>query len=142
MFDAPMARFELYVNGRKLKPRRFTRLDALVCNAGILPIASVSMARAVKEFLKDPAGVVTKGAGIVQKVGDMTKDGHYGETFAANLLGHFGLLRELEDLLATTAEKLSKEVESSVMGSRVIWLSSTTADQEYFDTNDIQCLRG
>ncbi|KAJ3224421.1 hypothetical protein HDU81_008561 [Chytriomyces hyalinus] len=123
--------------------QRFSRLDALVLNAGMMPVLGLSVLASIRVFLTSPAGVVTKtGDTIIQRRGDLTKDGlDLGEVFAANFFGHFALVRELEDLLAQTSELLKLESKDSV-GSRVVWMTSTTAEEKYFDADDYMCLKG
>ena len=73
-------------------------------------------------------------------MGGKTADG-LGEAFVANALGHFGMLRELEDLLAKTVVAERREGRGGFY-SRVLWTSSTTAVPEFLDEDDLQCMKG
>ena len=120
---------------------RFPRLDALILNAGVLPVESISIARGIVAFFKSPSNVAKTAADIiVQKVGERTSDNKFGEVFAANVLGHYGLVHELQDVMALTATFESKS--SRGYAPRVFWTTSTTASQKYFNPNDPQCLEG
>ncbi|KAJ1568090.1 hypothetical protein HK405_003677, partial [Cladochytrium tenue] len=80
---------------------------------------------------------------IVQAVGARTRDGRYGEVFAANLLGHYIMLRELEPLLARVAQMAPALHEPPARSmARVIWTGSTSATQSFFNEDDFQCLEG
>jgi hypothetical protein len=65
-----------------------------------------------------------------QTLGKKNEEG-LGLTFAANVFGHYNLLKKLVDCL-----------EKSKLGARVIWCSSTTAAPEFFNIEDYQCLKG
>ncbi|KAJ3028661.1 UNVERIFIED_CONTAM: hypothetical protein HDU68_001144 [Siphonaria sp. JEL0065] len=131
---------------------RFTRIDSLIFNAGMLPVHHVAYWHAIKAAIKNPSqfSKIAGGEAIVQRVGDVTKDAfQFGETFAANFLGHYILLRELESVLEGTA-RLIKGEKGGLSGSgsikedgpRVVWTTSDTADRELFDESDPQCLKG
>ncbi|KAJ3115091.1 hypothetical protein HDU96_001203 [Phlyctochytrium bullatum] len=115
---------------------RFPRIDALVCNAGVIPVKSVSMANGVYNFFVNPTELAkTTGEVLVQRKGVLTQDGQYGLAFAANTLGHYILLKELEGLL----EESGKTVRNGV---KIVWMTSVTVADEYFDLEDLQGVKG
>ncbi|KAJ3035091.1 hypothetical protein HDV00_004313 [Rhizophlyctis rosea] len=111
--------------------QRFKRLDSLVLNAGILPLSHISYWEGLKETLTSPAHLARTGGMkvMIQYRGQVNAEG-MGETFAANVFGHYILVKELVDSLAASGN------------GRIIWFSSTTADPEFFDEEDYQCLKG
>ncbi|KAJ3171946.1 hypothetical protein HK101_011199 [Irineochytrium annulatum] len=122
---------------------RFQRLDALIFNAGVMPVESISILAGTIAFIKSPTNIAkSTGDVIIQRKGVMTADGKYGEAFAANTLGHFGVVRELEGLLADTAKALEAADGGGPRGARVIWITSVTAEERFFDINDAQCAKG
>ncbi|KAI8824215.1 uncharacterized protein EV422DRAFT_519300 [Fimicolochytrium jonesii] len=110
--------------------RRFSRLDALLLNAGILPCSHINIRRGVKNLLTRPSYVAKTGGDFFsQYLGDVTADG-LGTVFAANVFGHYVMVKQL---LSTLSRSPS---------SRVLWFSSTTADPSFFNPADFQCLKG
>ncbi|ORY40947.1 hypothetical protein BCR33DRAFT_348927 [Rhizoclosmatium globosum] len=109
----------------------------------MIPVESVNIFKAAIALLKDPANIAkTTGEVMVQSIGSTTKDEfQFGEAFAANFLGHYLLLKELEGVLEKTT-KLLKDENRGWEGARVIWLTSDTAEHHMFDPNDIMCLKG
>jgi 17beta-estradiol 17-dehydrogenase/3beta-hydroxysteroid 3-dehydrogenase len=104
----------------------YEHVDTLILNAGIMPVEKIDLLRAVKNLLTRPSYVAkTGGDAIVQRKGLINSDG-LGECFAANVFGHWIMVREL-----------SKLIERSIDG-KVVWFSSTTADPMFFDHNDFQ----
>ncbi|KAI8912403.1 hypothetical protein BC831DRAFT_490930 [Entophlyctis helioformis] len=109
--------------------RRFRRLDFLALNAGIMPVAAIdAVAGAVDLFTRPLVLAKSGGNALVQRAGLVTAEG-LGEVFAANVFGHYLLVRELEDELARSGD------------ARVVWMSSTTADPALFDDSDWQCVK-
>ncbi|KAI8801787.1 hypothetical protein BJ742DRAFT_835537 [Cladochytrium replicatum] len=111
---------------------RFEKIDALVMNAGVLHSEGIRVRWALYQLATRPDHVFRTGGDIViQPVGETTPDsgGTLGEVFAANVLGHYILLREIEDLL------------SAAGGSgKVLFNSSSTPVAESVDLNDFQAL--
>jgi NAD(P)-dependent dehydrogenase (short-subunit alcohol dehydrogenase family) len=122
---------------------RFKRIHALVFNAGVLPVSSLSYWNGTKAFFTDPTNLAKTSADvIVQTVGMKTGDGlGLGEVFVANTLGHFGMLRELESVLEQTVV-LERSEGREAFFAKVLWTSSTTAAPEFLDEADLQCLKG
>ncbi|KAI9332057.1 hypothetical protein BDR26DRAFT_869583 [Obelidium mucronatum] len=122
---------------------RFNRIDSIVFNAGMVPVSHLDIWRGTKAMLRDPTNFAkTTGECIVQKRGGTTKDEFkFGEAFAANFLGHYILLKELEKLLESTSKVLKREG-GGIVGSRVVWTTSDTADHDFFDESDFMCLEG
>ncbi|KAF7665256.1 hypothetical protein LDENG_00149530 [Lucifuga dentata] len=110
---------------------RYSRLDYLYLNAGIMPNPQFD----VKAFFKGlfSSSVITMfatGEGILTQKDGVTPDG-LQEVFATNLFGHFLLVRELEPLLCQTN-----------LTSQVIWTSSSNAHCSAFNLEDIQHQKG
>ncbi|KAJ3308865.1 hypothetical protein HDV04_000745 [Boothiomyces sp. JEL0838] len=110
---------------------RFVVLDYLFLNAGIMPVDRIDLAHGVTKLLTDPGYVARTGGDIiVQEVGKQTPQG-LGQVFAANVFGHYILVKEFTDLLSASG------------AGKVIWCSSTTASETaFFDPEDFQCLHG
>ncbi|TPX71160.1 hypothetical protein SpCBS45565_g01280 [Spizellomyces sp. 'palustris'] len=110
--------------------RRFSRLDYLILNAGILPCDHMNIKEGLKNLVTRPAYVAKTGGDFFsQRQGTVTAEG-LGEVFAANVFGHYIMVKELEE---------------SMRGSpcpRILWFSSTTACPEFFSVGDFQCVRG
>lgn len=117
---------ESVLNACKKVKSTYNHIDLLILNAGIMPVEKIDLRRAIKNLLTRPSYVAkTGGDAIVQRKGLINSDG-LGECFAANVFGHWTMVREL-----------SKLIESSKDG-KVIWFSSTTADPMFFDHKDFQ----
>lgn len=72
---------------------RFNRLDLLYCNAGYYPVLRVDWLKSVYDLIFNAKEVFSTGGDcIIQNVGETTKDG-LGTTFAANVLGHYVMVR-------------------------------------------------
>ncbi|KAJ3268955.1 hypothetical protein HDV01_002065 [Terramyces sp. JEL0728] len=110
---------------------RFVVLDYLFLNAGILPVERIDLFEGVKTLITDPGYVARTGGDIiVQEVGQTTAQG-LGQVFAANVFGHYILVKEFTDLLAASG------------AGKIIWCSSTTASEtSFFSPEDFQCLEG
>ncbi|KAJ3008874.1 UNVERIFIED_CONTAM: hypothetical protein HDU68_002924, partial [Siphonaria sp. JEL0065] len=80
----------------KVIKERYTRIDSLIFNAGMLPVHHVAYWRTIVANLSQFSKIAA-GEAILQRVGDSTKDAfQFGETFAVNFLEHYILLKELE----------------------------------------------
>ncbi|KAI8895197.1 hypothetical protein BC833DRAFT_602162 [Globomyces pollinis-pini] len=109
---------------------KFKRLDYLFLNAGILSRDGVDIMLGFKNLLTRPSYVAKTGGDIIiQPVGEITAEG-FGKSFMCNFFGHFIMVMHLQPLLSATND------------SRIIWCSSTTACPEFFDFDDIQCIKG
>ncbi|KAJ3322241.1 hypothetical protein HDV06_003301 [Boothiomyces sp. JEL0866] len=81
---------------------RFVVLDYLFLNAGILPVERIDLLGGVGKLITDPAYVARTGGDIiVQEVGRQTPEG-LGQVFAANVFGHYILVKEFADLLSAS----------------------------------------
>ncbi|KAJ3295050.1 hypothetical protein HK104_003056 [Borealophlyctis nickersoniae] len=111
--------------------RRFKRLDYLFLNAGIFPVERIDYVRGFVELFTAPKHLAKTGGTsvLVQRQGQVTAEG-LGQVFAANVFGHYIMVKELEDKLAASGS------------GRVIWFSSTTASPTHFSEEDYQCLKG
>lgn len=103
---------------------KFSRLDLLFLNAGIMKVASVRWGMVLKIFSSKGAQILGTGQGVLTHVDHTTADG-LQEVFATNLFGHFIMVRELEDMV-----------------TKVIWTSSQNADASALDLSDIQHRNG
>ncbi|ORX56732.1 NAD(P)-binding protein [Hesseltinella vesiculosa] len=104
---------------------RYSAVSHIFCNAGILSAHGINWYQTFKLALTDPVGLLERSDATKQIVGELNQEG-MGKVFAANVFGHFVMMRELETLLAASGD------------GRVIWTSSITADDTCFDMNDWQ----
>ncbi|KAH9276925.1 hypothetical protein BASA83_000437 [Batrachochytrium salamandrivorans] len=83
---------------------RFHHIDFLILNAGIMPISHTSFSGGAKDLFTRPATLAkTGGDSLVQRMGTVTSEG-LGEVFAANVFGHYIMVRELEDTMAASKD--------------------------------------
>ncbi|KAI8922400.1 hypothetical protein DFJ77DRAFT_506175 [Powellomyces hirtus] len=109
--------------------KRFTRLDALHLNAGILPCTAMDIPTGIRNLITRPSYVAQTGGDFFkQEIGVTTAEG-LSAVFAANVFGHYIMTKEL--------------LSHMTPGARVLWFSSTTASTPaFFDATDYQCLKG
>ncbi|KAL1921411.1 uncharacterized protein VTP21DRAFT_11127 [Calcarisporiella thermophila] len=108
--------------------KRFSRIDYLFCNAGVLPIQKYDWWRATG-LLTHPKEFLSRSEIVVQSVGEMTEEG-LGFAFAANVFGHYLMIRYLEDLMAAAGE------------ARIIWTGSCTTEVDHvYDLEDYQAIK-
>ncbi|XP_062259739.1 3-keto-steroid reductase/17-beta-hydroxysteroid dehydrogenase 7-like [Platichthys flesus] len=110
---------------------RYSRVDFLYLNAGIMPNPQVD----VKAFFKglfstNVVNMFSTAEGILTQQDRVNADG-LQEVFATNLFGHFLLIRELEPLLCEAGHT-----------SRVVWTSSSNARRSAFNIEDLQHRNG
>ncbi|XP_038063963.1 3-keto-steroid reductase/17-beta-hydroxysteroid dehydrogenase 7-like [Patiria miniata] len=110
--------------------RKYSRIDFLYLNAGIMPVTHLNWKHMFKSILTplQLIDMLTTGEGLLNLQDDTTKDG-LKSIFCTNLFGHFVLIQELEDLLCQSQ-------------SRIIWTSSSNADKMHFSLQDIQHKHG
>ncbi|GBC09772.1 hypothetical protein RclHR1_00910022 [Rhizophagus clarus] len=108
--------------------KRFSRIDLIFCNAGILPCSYIDWWVIAKQLVFSPTALLSRTDALVQPVGITTTE-DLGETFACNVFGHYVMIRELENLLIKTKD------------SRIIWTSSCTATKEHFNSEDYQAIK-
>ncbi|KAG0361542.1 hypothetical protein BG005_007961 [Podila minutissima] len=108
---------------------QYTTIDLLFCNAGVLPSAGIRWSKLVTDLFIRPMDLVIRSDVLVQPKQHLTEDG-IGNVLAANVFGHFLMIKGLEDQLSKTEED----------PGRVIWTSSMTAEKGSFDPSDWQGL--
>lgn len=106
---------------------RYSRVDFLYLNAGIMPNPQVDLKAFLKGlFSRNVINMFATAEGLLTQQDHVNSDG-LQEVFATNLFGHFLLIRELEPLLCQADHT-----------SRVIWTSSSNARRSAFSLEDIQ----
>ncbi|KAI9138495.1 hypothetical protein BKA69DRAFT_1091533 [Paraphysoderma sedebokerense] len=109
--------------------KRFPPLTHLFLNAGIMPITGLNWNAIAKDMVLRPYDLFSTGRNaFTQETGKLSKEG-YGEVFAANVLGHLGLIQYLQPHF-------------SKIETRIIWTSSITASADAFKISDIECKNG
>jgi 17beta-estradiol 17-dehydrogenase/3beta-hydroxysteroid 3-dehydrogenase len=106
-------------------------MDTLFLNAGLIPIKKMDIKTGAWNLLTRPSYVAKTGGDVILQHVGLVNDEGLGDTFAANVFGHWLLVRELTPLLAT-----------SEYGGKAVWFTSTTADPDFFDPKDYQCIKG
>lgn len=67
---------------------RYTTINYLFCNAGILSTLGLNWKELVWIFFQDPAGFFERSDATIQATGEINEDG-MGKVFAANVFGHY-----------------------------------------------------
>ncbi|MED6279766.1 hypothetical protein CHARACLAT_004011 [Characodon lateralis] len=110
---------------------RYSRIDFLYLNAGIMPNPTVDIRAFFKGlFSRNVINMFATAEGLLTQQDQLNSDG-LQEVFATNLFGHFLLIRELEPLLCQPGHT-----------SRLVWTSSSNARRSAFSIEDIQHRRG
>ncbi|KAM4557689.1 3-keto-steroid reductase/17-beta-hydroxysteroid dehydrogenase 7-like [Fundulus diaphanus] len=110
---------------------RYSRVDFLYLNAGIMPNPTVDIGAFFKGlFSRNVINMFATAEGLLTQQDQLNSDG-LQEVFATNLFGHFLLIRELEPLLCQPGHT-----------SRLVWTSSSNARRSAFSIEDIQHRRG
>uniref|UniRef100_A0A665VU32 3-keto-steroid reductase/17-beta-hydroxysteroid dehydrogenase 7 n=1 Tax=Echeneis naucrates TaxID=173247 RepID=A0A665VU32_ECHNA len=110
---------------------RYSRIDFLYLNAGIMPNPQVNVKAFFKGlFSRNVINMFATAEGLLTQQDRINSDG-LQEVFATNLFGHFLLIRELEPLLCQASQT-----------SRVIWTSSSNAQRSAFSIEDMQHRNG
>ncbi|KAG1441261.1 hypothetical protein G6F56_011563 [Rhizopus delemar] len=104
---------------------KYSYLNYLFCNAGILSALGINWKKTFSMLLTHPIQLLERSDATIQRVGEISEEG-IGYVFAANVLGHYFMMRELEDLLDASGD------------GRVIWTSSITSDITCFNIDDWQ----
>ncbi|KAI8639728.1 hypothetical protein BD408DRAFT_420990 [Parasitella parasitica] len=107
---------------------RYPHINYLFCNAGILSSSGINWKTLFYLVFTDPVGLMERADVTMQPVGEINADG-MGKVFAANVFGHYIMIRELESLLSKSGD------------GRVIWTSSITACSSSFDIDDWQGIK-
>lgn len=108
---------------------RYSRLDYLFLNAGVMPVSSINWDQVAAIFSRKGAKILSTGSGCLNFVDGATDDG-LQRVFATNLFGHFVMVRELEGLLGRNGS------------TQIIWTSSRSAYKDAFSIDDIQHKNG
>lgn len=110
---------------------RYSRIDFLYLNAGIMPNPAVDIGAFFKGlFSRNAINMFATAEGLLTQQDRLTSDG-LQDVFATNLFGHFLLIRELEPLLCQPGHT-----------SRIVWTSSSNASRSAFSIQDIQHRNG
>ncbi|KAG0205055.1 hypothetical protein BGX28_003219 [Mortierella sp. GBA30] len=109
---------------------QYLRVDYLFCNAGILPTAGLLWTKLVKDMFTVPRSLFTRSDVLIQPRQQLTEDG-VGNVLACNVLGHYLMIKGLEEVLSRTEDD----------PGRVIWTSSQTAEKALFSIEDWQGLK-
>ncbi|XP_053185631.1 3-keto-steroid reductase/17-beta-hydroxysteroid dehydrogenase 7-like [Scomber japonicus] len=110
---------------------RYSRIDFLYLNAGIMPNPQVDMKALFKGlFSRNVINMFATAEGLLTQQDRLNSDG-LQEVFATNLFGHFLLIKELEPLLCQPSHT-----------SRIVWTSSSNARRSAFSMEDIQHTHG
>ncbi|XP_070701207.1 3-keto-steroid reductase/17-beta-hydroxysteroid dehydrogenase 7-like [Pempheris klunzingeri] len=110
---------------------RYSRVDFLYLNAGIMPNPQVNVKAFFKGlFSRNVINMFATAEGLLTQQDGLNSDG-LQEVFATNLFGHFLLIRELEPLLCQAGHV-----------SRVVWTSSSNARRSAFSIEDVQHRNG
>ncbi|KAI9318128.1 hypothetical protein BX666DRAFT_2120836 [Dichotomocladium elegans] len=107
---------------------KYTSIHYLFCNAGMMMITGVNYGQMIRVMLTNPAKLMESTDLVIQSKGLLNDDG-IGLIFAANVLGHFIMARELENLLDASED------------GRVIWTSSMASTSAYLDREDWQGIK-
>ncbi|KAG0743361.1 hypothetical protein G6F57_008157 [Rhizopus arrhizus] len=107
---------------------KYQYVNYLFCNAGILSAVGINWAKTISMLLTQPVELLERSDATIQRMGEISEEG-IGYVFAANVLGHYFMMRELEDLLAASGD------------GRVIWTSSITSNKTCFDIEDWQGIK-
>ncbi|KAL0075181.1 hypothetical protein F4703DRAFT_1890095 [Phycomyces blakesleeanus] len=107
---------------------QYTQVDYLFCNAGILSALGIDWYKTIKLLFTHPINLLERSDATIQNVGEINEDG-MGKVFAANVFGHYVMMREFEGLLSASGD------------GRVIWTSSITAENDIFDIDDWQGIK-
>ncbi|XP_062284808.1 3-keto-steroid reductase/17-beta-hydroxysteroid dehydrogenase 7-like [Scomber scombrus] len=110
---------------------RYSRIDFLYLNAGIMPNPQVDIKALFKGlFSRNVINMFATAEGLLTQQDRLNSDG-LQEVFATNLFGHFLLIKELEPLLCQPSHT-----------SRIVWTSSSNARRSAFSMDDIQHTHG
>ncbi|XP_022085135.1 3-keto-steroid reductase-like [Acanthaster planci] len=115
----------IFETAKKIK-RKYSSIDFLYLNAGIMPVTHLNWKHMLKSILTplQLIDMLTTGEGLLNLQDDETGDG-LKSIFCTNLFGHFVLIQELEDLLCQSQ-------------ARIVWTSSSNAHKMHFSLQDIQ----
>jgi 3-keto steroid reductase len=124
---------------------RYTRLNAIILNAGIGGWTGVDWLGAIKQFLTEGANFIRAPAYKIAPVGlvvnkqvvpvpegtlPQEEEPPLGEVFCANVFGHYLLAHSLTPLLSRS--------EGQEEAGRIIWVSTLEAWAKTFDVDDLQ----
>ncbi|EDV28042.1 uncharacterized protein TRIADDRAFT_53215 [Trichoplax adhaerens] len=112
--------------------RRYSYLNHLFLNAGIMPITQFDWSHFVSGFRSFSSfiNMFTTGEGLIIQNDSVTNDG-LQSVFATNLFGHYLLISELEDYLAASNKM-----------THIVWTSSSAANRASFSLDNMQHVNG
>lgn len=105
---------------------RYRHVDWLFCNAGIMPVSGVNWGALWPPSPSNLYFNFSTGGNLLRTVDDSTPEG-LRKVFATNVLGHYLMIQELEDFLASQGRPC-----------HIIWTSSSSASRASFDPSDLQ----
>jgi 17beta-estradiol 17-dehydrogenase/3beta-hydroxysteroid 3-dehydrogenase len=114
------------IGAAKQIKEKYSNIRWIFCNAGIMPVSGLSLGKCLTFDKKHWTGVFSTGEGILAHTDWQISD-NLQAVFATNTLGHYLLIRELEDSLKDQDESC-----------HIIWTSSNSAKVANIDINDIQ----
>ncbi|XP_076821740.1 3-keto-steroid reductase/17-beta-hydroxysteroid dehydrogenase 7-like [Clavelina lepadiformis] len=114
--------------------KRFSKMDCMYLNAGIMPVKSFNWKNILKSCLLDLNAVemFRTGYGMFNTTQLVNDDG-INEVFATNVLGHYVLVQEMIPLLEANVQKKL---------SQIIWTTSANATKDAYNPNDLTCKLG
>ncbi|XP_032826364.1 3-keto-steroid reductase/17-beta-hydroxysteroid dehydrogenase 7 isoform X1 [Petromyzon marinus] len=111
--------------------QRYTRLDYLYLNAGIMPNPRINWSAYFSGlFSRNVVRMFSTGEGLLTQEDSVNEDG-LQHVFTTNVFGHFILIRQLEDLLCHPDTP-----------SQLVWTSSSNARASAFNASDPQHKKG
>ncbi|KAL1297178.1 hypothetical protein AAFC00_004751 [Neodothiora populina] len=148
------------VSVKRLSQRLIKRgkdIDVLILNAGIGGWSGMNWPRAIWSIITDwreattyptyklgyTGRVSAQQQQTVAVTGDDASENNtpvLGETFAANVFGHYILAHELVPLMTRTRAE-SMQTDEDAQHARIIWVSSLEAYAHAFSPDDLQSLR-
>lgn len=121
--------------------RNFTKIDAIILNAGWGGWSGLDWPRAVYTVLTDIVNATTWPTYKLAKAGvttprqtNLPEEKPLSAVFCANVFGHYMLAHNIMPLLRRSSNKRNG-------AGRVIWISSIEATSSFFDVDDIQALK-
>jgi 3-keto steroid reductase len=120
--------------------RNFTKLDAIILNAGWGGWSGLNWPMAVFKVLTDMVNATTWPTYKLSKAGvttprqtELAEEKPLSAVFCANVFGHYMLAHNVMPLLRRSGKPNGP--------GRVIWISSIEATTSFFDVDDIQALK-
>lgn len=121
---------ESAINAAKEIKKRYTGVRWLYCNAGIMPLGGMNWRILLTLRRSVWAHLFSTGEGLINHI-DWTMDNGIQAVFSTNVLGHYLMIKELEEYLIDQEQPC-----------QIIWTSSNTARFVKIDPEDIQDRKG